>query len=153
VALPVDRHAAMVDLVKNLNNQFVDVRIVPDLLQCLTLRSGIEDLDGIPIAGANALSYTILAVALTDAGTYKAGVRNAAGEVLSSAALLTVHPAPIPKLNLKREINGRLTFTWTGTAKLMWSPSVSGPFNLVPGAVSGYQALPGTGTGFYRLGL
>jgi hypothetical protein len=92
-------------------------------------------------------------VALTDAGTYKAGVRNAAGEVLSSAALLTVHPAPIPKLNLKREINGRLTFTWTGTAKLMWSPSVSGPFNLVPGAVSGYQALPGTGNGFYRLGL
>ncbi len=110
-------------------------------------------LDGIPIAGANALSYTIPAVALTDAGTYKAGVRNAAGEVLSSAALLTVHPAPIPKLNLKREINGRLTFTWTGTAKLMWSPSVSGPFNLVPGAVSGYQALPGTGNGFYRLGL
>jgi len=53
VALPVDRHVAMVDLVKNLNNQFVDVRIVPDLLQCLTLRSGIEDLDGIPIVSLN----------------------------------------------------------------------------------------------------
>ena len=53
VALPVERHAAMVDLVKNLNNQFVDVRIVPDLLQCLTLRSGIEDLDGIPIVSLN----------------------------------------------------------------------------------------------------
>ncbi len=53
VALSVDQHAAMVDLVKNLNNQFVDVRIVPDLLQCLTLRSGIEDLDGIPIVSLN----------------------------------------------------------------------------------------------------
>ena len=53
VALPVDQHAAMVDLVKNLNNQFVDVRIVPDLLQCLTLRAGIEDLDGIPIVSLN----------------------------------------------------------------------------------------------------
>ena len=53
VALPVDRHADMVGLVKNLNNQFVDVRIVPDLLQCLTLRSGIEDLDGIPIVSLN----------------------------------------------------------------------------------------------------
>jgi Undecaprenyl-phosphate glucose phosphotransferase len=53
VALPVDRHADMVDLVKNLNNEFVDVRIVPDLLQCLTLRSGIEDLDGIPIVSLN----------------------------------------------------------------------------------------------------
>ncbi len=53
VALPVDQHGAMVDLVKNLNNQFVDIRIVPDLLQCLTLRSGIEDLDGIPIVSLN----------------------------------------------------------------------------------------------------
>ena len=53
VALTVDRHADMVDLVKNLNNQFVDVRIVPDLLQCLTLRAGIEDLDGIPIVSLN----------------------------------------------------------------------------------------------------
>ena len=53
VALPVDRHADMVGLVKNLNNQFVDVRIVPDLLQCLTLRAGIEDLDGIPIVSLN----------------------------------------------------------------------------------------------------
>jgi len=53
VALPVDRHADMVDLVKNLNNQFIDVRIVPDLLQCLTLRAGIEDLDGIPIVSLN----------------------------------------------------------------------------------------------------
>lgn len=53
VALSVERHAEMVDLVKNLNNEFVDVRIVPDLLQCLTLRAGIEDLDGIPIVSVN----------------------------------------------------------------------------------------------------
>lgn len=53
VALSVNQHAAMVDLVKNLNNQFVDVRIVPDLLQCMTLRAGIEDLDGIPIVSLN----------------------------------------------------------------------------------------------------
>ncbi|MBK5255030.1 MAG: undecaprenyl-phosphate glucose phosphotransferase [Vicinamibacteria bacterium] len=53
VALSVDQHALMVDLVKNLSNQFVDVRIVPDLLQCLTLRAGIEDLDGIPIVSLN----------------------------------------------------------------------------------------------------
>ena len=53
VALPLDQHASMVDLVKNLNNQFIDVRIVPDLMQCLTLRAGIEDLDGIPIVAVN----------------------------------------------------------------------------------------------------
>ena len=53
VALPVEHHAAMAELVKNLRNEMVDVRIVPDLLQCLTLRSGIEDLDGIPIVSLN----------------------------------------------------------------------------------------------------
>jgi hypothetical protein len=108
-------------------------------------------LNGIQIARANATLYTLGSVKLTDAGNYTAGVRNTAGEVLSKPAVLTVNAATAPKLNLKRENNGRLTFTWTGTAKLTWSPSLSGPFNLVPGAVSGYQALPGAGNGFYRL--
>jgi hypothetical protein len=109
--------------------------------------------NGIPIAGANASAYTLPAVALTDAGAYTAGVRNNAGEVISFPAVLTVNPATVPKLNLKLETNGRLTFTWTGTARLTWSPTVTGPFNVVPAAVSGYQALPGVGNGFYRLVL
>jgi len=74
-------------------------------------------LDGIPIAGANAPSYTLPAVALTDAGAYTAGVRNTAGEVLSNPAALIVNPAPIPKLNLRLEPNGRLTFTWDGSIR------------------------------------
>ena len=53
VALPVERHAEMTELVRNLRSELVDVRIVPDLLQCMTLRSGIEDLDGIPIVSLN----------------------------------------------------------------------------------------------------
>ena len=110
-------------------------------------------LNGIPIAGANASAYTLPAMALTDAGAYTAGVRNNAGEVLSFPAVLTVNPATVPKLNLKLETNGRLTFTWTGAARLTWSPALPGPFNVVPGAVSGYQALPGAGNGFYRLAL
>jgi hypothetical protein len=52
---------------------------------------------------------------------------------------------------MKLESNGRLIFTWTGAARLTWSPTVSGPFNGIPGAVSGYQVLPGAGSGFYRL--
>ena len=108
-------------------------------------------LDGIPIAGANAASYTMSAVALTDAGAYTAGVRNTAGEVLSSPAVLVVNPAPIPKLNLRLGANGRLTFTWDGTARLIWSPTLTGAFSPVPNATSGYQALPGGDHGFYRL--
>jgi hypothetical protein len=109
--------------------------------------------NGIPIAGATASAYTLPAVALANAGAYTAGVRNNAGEVISFPAVLTVNPVTVPKLNLKLETNGRLTFTWTGTARLTWSPTVTGPFNVVPAAVSGYQALPGVGHGFYRLVL
>jgi len=108
-------------------------------------------LDGIPIAGANAPSYTLPAVALTDAGAYTAGVRNTAGEVLSNPAALIVNPAPIPKLNLRLESNGRRTFTWDGSARLTWSPTLTGAFNQLPNATSGYQALPGGDHGFYRL--
>ena len=93
----------------------------------------------------------VAAVALTDAGAYTAGVRNTAGEVLSSPAVLVVNPAPIPKLNLRLEANGRLTFTWTGSARLTWSPTLTGAFSPVPNAASGYQALPGADYGFYRL--
>jgi len=108
-------------------------------------------LDGIPIAGANAPSYTLPVVALTDAGAYTAGVRNTAGEVLSNRAALIVNPAPIPRLNLRLEPNGRLTFTWDGSARLTWSPTLTGAFSPVPNATSGYQALPGGDHGFYRL--
>ncbi|MFZ4819566.1 MAG: hypothetical protein ACOYLU_13050, partial [Limisphaerales bacterium] len=80
-----------------------------------------------------------------------AGVRNTAGEVLSSPAVLVVNQAQIPKLNLRLEANGRLTFTWTGSARLTWSPTLTGAFSPVPNATSGYQALPGGDHGFYRL--
>lgn len=110
-------------------------------------------LNGVPIAGANSTALVLNKVKLTDAGAYAAGARNNAGEVLSSPAVLIVNPAPIPKLNLRLESNGRLSFTWAGNARLTWSPTVTGPFNPVPNAASGYQAVLGASSGFYRLEL
>jgi hypothetical protein len=51
--------------------------------------------NGNPIAGANASSYTLPAVALAAAGTYTAGVSNSAGSVTSTPAVLTVNPVII----------------------------------------------------------
>jgi hypothetical protein len=109
--------------------------------------------NGNPISGATASTHIISSVRLTDAGAYTVTVRNAGGSTQSLPANLTVNPLLAPRLNIQRGTNGRLTFTWTGTARLIWSPNLSGPFNLVPGAVSGYQVLPGSGTGFYQLVL
>jgi len=51
VALPLDEHVKMLDLVENANRELLDVKVVPDLLQVIALRARLEDLDGIPIMG------------------------------------------------------------------------------------------------------
>jgi Undecaprenyl-phosphate glucose phosphotransferase len=49
VALPLDEHVKMLDLVESTSREMVDVKVVPDLLQFLALRARLEDLDGVPI--------------------------------------------------------------------------------------------------------
>ena len=49
VALPLDEHVKMLGLVENANREIVDIRVVPDLLQIISLRARLEDLDGLPI--------------------------------------------------------------------------------------------------------
>lgn len=49
IALPLHAHQEMVDLVADLQQQPVSVRIVPDLFDLAFTRTGIEDIDGIPI--------------------------------------------------------------------------------------------------------
>lgn len=51
--------------------------------------------DGLNLPGATALSYTIPAVGVADAGTYAAVASNAQGNVTSQGAVLTVRYAPI----------------------------------------------------------
>lgn len=72
VALPLDEHVKMVSLVENANREIVDIKVVPDLLQMLSLRARLEDLDGLPIInihdvplrGFNALVKRAMDVAL-----------------------------------------------------------------------------------------
>jgi alpha-tubulin suppressor-like RCC1 family protein len=53
--------------------------------------------DGVPIQNATAASYTLASASAADAGArFTAQVSNAAGNVLSSAAVLTVLPPPVP---------------------------------------------------------
>ena len=49
VALPLDEHVKMLDLIENTSREMVDVKVVPDLVQFLALRARLEDLDGVPI--------------------------------------------------------------------------------------------------------
>jgi Undecaprenyl-phosphate glucose phosphotransferase len=53
VALPLDEHAKLLDLMEVTSRECIDVKVVPDLLQFIALRARLEDLDGLPIINVN----------------------------------------------------------------------------------------------------
>jgi Undecaprenyl-phosphate glucose phosphotransferase len=53
VALPLDEHAKLLDLMEIASRDVIDVKVVPDLMQFIALRARLEDLDGLPIINVN----------------------------------------------------------------------------------------------------
>jgi Undecaprenyl-phosphate glucose phosphotransferase len=53
VALPLEEHVHMLQLIEVANHECIDIKIVPDLLQFIALRARLEELDGIPIININ----------------------------------------------------------------------------------------------------
>ena len=49
IALPLDDHQKVEELMESLGEETVDIKVVPDLLRFMQLNAGIEDLDGLPI--------------------------------------------------------------------------------------------------------
>jgi len=77
VALPLDEHAKLLDLMDVTSRECIDVKVVPDLLQFITLRARLEDLDGLPIINVNDVPLQ----------GFHAWVKRAIDIVLSAAAL------------------------------------------------------------------
>ncbi len=53
IALPLADHGKLLQLIKSVGNECIDLKVVPDLLQYATIRASLEDLDGIPIISLN----------------------------------------------------------------------------------------------------
>ncbi len=49
LALPLEAHRTMLSVLKDVGRTVADVRVVPDLLQHITFRAGVEDFDGLPV--------------------------------------------------------------------------------------------------------
>jgi len=49
LALPVEAYKTMLRILKEVGNEMVDLRVVPDLFQYVTFRAGVEDFDGLPV--------------------------------------------------------------------------------------------------------
>ncbi len=75
IALPLDEHVKMLGIIEYASQEFIDVHVVPDLLEFLTLRARLEDLDGVPIIsihevplrGVNAMIKRAIDIALSSA--------------------------------------------------------------------------------------
>jgi Undecaprenyl-phosphate glucose phosphotransferase len=49
IALPLEAHRKMMKVLQSVGRSCVDVKLVPDVLQYATLKSSLEDLDGMPV--------------------------------------------------------------------------------------------------------
>lgn len=49
VALPTEEHHVTIDVLKRIDDEMVDIKVIPDLWEFMTLRGGIDELDGLPI--------------------------------------------------------------------------------------------------------
>jgi Undecaprenyl-phosphate glucose phosphotransferase len=75
VALPLEEHIKMLDVIESTSREMVDVKVVPDLVQFLALRARLEDLDGVPIInihdvplqGVNAVIKRIIDITISAA--------------------------------------------------------------------------------------
>jgi exopolysaccharide biosynthesis polyprenyl glycosylphosphotransferase len=76
VALPLDAHRKMQRLLRDVAQECVEVKIVPDVLQYATLKATLEDLDGtpvinmsqVPLQGWSSLAKRTMDVVLSGAG-------------------------------------------------------------------------------------
>ena len=49
IALPLHAHDRMEKILENLDEETVDIKVVPDLLKFMNLQAGVEELDGLPV--------------------------------------------------------------------------------------------------------
>jgi len=111
VALPIDAHMEMLRLVEVANKECVDVNIIPDFLQFVTLRARLEDLDGIPVINVNDVPLRGLGSVVKR--LMDLGVSAAALAVLSlpfaaiAAAIRLTSPGPVLYRQERMGLDGR----------------------------------------------
>jgi len=85
IAIPLETYGRMEGILRCLEEEFVDIKVVPDLYQYVTLRGGVEEFDGLPLVNLQAsplYGWNLVAKRIVDI-------------VLSSVALLITAPVQL----------------------------------------------------------
>jgi Undecaprenyl-phosphate glucose phosphotransferase len=102
VALPLEEHAKLLDLIEITSRECIDVKVVPDLLQFIAIRARLEDLDGLPIININDVPLQ----------GFNAWLKRVIDIVLSSGALLVMGiPLAIIAVLVKWTSSGQVFYT------------------------------------------
>ncbi len=101
IALPLSSYEDILGLLDDVGNEIVEVKVVPDLLQHITLRAAVEDLDGVPIVNLSATPLRGLA------GSLKRGLDIAAA---LSCILLFAPLLPLIALAIRLTSHGPILY-------------------------------------------
>ncbi len=102
VALPLEEHSKLLDLIELTSRECLDVKVVPDLLQFIALRARLEDLDGLPIINVNDVPLQGL----------NAWIKRSIDIALSMAAMLVLAvPAAVIALLVKLTSRGPVLYS------------------------------------------
>jgi len=131
VALPLDEHVKMLGIIEYASQEFIDVHVVPDLLEFLTLRARLEDLDGVPIIsihevplrGVNAVIKRIIDIGLSSA------VLAALAIPFAIIALLIKKSSPGPAFYRQERmgLDGKAFHVWKFRSMPIDAEEVTGP--------------------------
>lgn len=96
VALPMSAHERILDVWRSVANEIVEVKVVPDLLQYLTLGACLEDLDGVPIVNLSRIHMEGFAAVL-----------KRSADIVVSAACLGLFAPLFPFIALAVKVTSR----------------------------------------------
>lgn len=101
IALPLGKHERLEQVLQNLGEETVDIKVIPDLLRFMNIQSGVEDFDGLPVVHLNSsplYGWNVVMKRLTDV-------------VISSAAIILTSPLMLLiALLIKLESKGPIIF-------------------------------------------
>jgi Undecaprenyl-phosphate glucose phosphotransferase len=80
VALSIEEHSKLLDLMDIASREYIDVKVVPDILQFIALRASLEELDGLPVINMNDVPLQ----------GFRAWIKRALDIVLSVLAMLVI---------------------------------------------------------------
>jgi len=102
VALPLAAHHRTADVIRTAGRHLVDVRVVPDLLQYYVMRTGVEDLDGLPVINLTHMPLQ----------GFNQLLKRGFDLAIASAMLLLAAPAlPVIAWLIRREDGGPILFS------------------------------------------